>query len=158
MRACMLLQYMARAGLTLKEIRHGLICRQKRKQGRGYMYFLLVLNLIVPFVMILVGYLFRKHPVADMDSHNGYNTPVSRISQKHWDYAQSIAPDIFIGLGKTAGVTEIILSLVLMLLRISVHFSIAAGEVVGIGFLLWGFYKTDTKIEEKFGSGTSNAD
>lgn len=122
------------------------------------MYFLLVLNLIVPFVMILVGYLFRKHPVADMDSHNGYNTPVSRISQKHWDYAQSIAPDIFIGLGKTAGVTEIILSLVLMLLRISVHFSIAAGEVVGIGFLLWGFYKTDTKIEEKFGSGTSNAD
>lgn len=122
------------------------------------MYFLLVLNLIVPFVMILVGYLFKKHPVEDMDSHNGYNTPTSRKSRKHWDYAQSIAPDIFIGLGKTAGVTEIVLSLVLMLLRISVHFSVAAGEVVGIGFLLWGFYKTDTKIEEKFGSGTSNAD
>lgn len=114
------------------------------------MYFLLVLNLIVPFVMILVGYLFKKHPVADMDSHNGYNTPTSRKSQEHWDYAQSIAPDVFIGLGKTAGLTEIVLNLFLLLFRMPVHFSITVGEVVGIGFLLWGFYMTDTKIEENF--------
>ena len=55
------------------------------------MYGLLVLNLIVPFVMILVGYSFKKHPVTDMNSGNGYNTPTSRKSQEHWDYAQSIA-------------------------------------------------------------------
>ena len=50
---------------------------------------LLILNLIMPFVMILVGYLLKKHPVLDMSTHNGYNTSVSRRSQEHWDYAQS---------------------------------------------------------------------
>lgn len=37
---------------------------------------LLLLNFIVPFVMILVGYLIKKHPEWDMESHNGYNTPL----------------------------------------------------------------------------------
>ena len=35
-----------------------------------------------------------------MDRSNGYNTPTSRKSQEHWDYAQKIAPDIYISLGK----------------------------------------------------------
>lgn len=39
---------------------------------------LLILNLIVPFVMLVVSFLLRKHPVTDMQSHNGYNTPTSR--------------------------------------------------------------------------------
>ena len=37
--------------------------------------------------MILVGWILKKHPVMDMKSHNGYNTPASRKSQEHWDYA-----------------------------------------------------------------------
>ena len=41
------------------------------------MYSLLLLNLIIPFVMILVGWILKKHPVMDMKSHNGYNTPAS---------------------------------------------------------------------------------
>lgn len=68
------------------------------------MYGLLPLNLIVPYVMILVGHIFKKHPVSDMKSQNGYNTPTSRKSQAHWDYAQSIAPDIFISIGKILGI------------------------------------------------------
>lgn len=68
------------------------------------MYGLLLLNLIVPYVMILVGHIFKKHPVSDMKSQNGYNTPTSRKSQAHWDYAQSIAPDIFISIGKILGI------------------------------------------------------
>lgn len=47
------------------------------------MYYLLFLNLIVPFVMILVGDILKKHPVSDMSKHNGYNTPTSRKSQEH---------------------------------------------------------------------------
>ena len=63
------------------------------------MYGLLILNFVIPFVMIFVGYILKKHPVKDMNSGNGYNTPSSRKSQEHWDYAQSIAPNIFIGIG-----------------------------------------------------------
>ena len=59
------------------------------------MYGLIALNFIIPFVMVFVGYILKKHPVKDMTSGNGYNTPTSRKSQEHWDYAQSIAPYIF---------------------------------------------------------------
>ena len=62
------------------------------------MYGLLILNFVIPFVMIFVGYILKKHPVKDMNSGNGYNTPSSRKSQEHWEYAQSIAPNIFIGM------------------------------------------------------------
>lgn len=118
--------------------------------GGETMYSLLLLNLIIPFVMILVGWILKKHHVTDMKSHNGYNTPMSRKSQEHWDYAQSIAPHNYIFLGKILGVIEIILSVVFLLLQISVGAALVAGAGVGVGFLLFGFYKTDTEIERKF--------
>ena len=107
------------------------------------MYSLLLLNLIIPFVMILVGWILKKHPVMDMKSHNGYNTPASRKSQEHWDYAQNIAPYNYISL-------EIILSVVFLGLHISISAALIVGICVGVGFLLFGFYKTDAEIERKF--------
>lgn len=117
---------------------------------------LLLLNFIVPFVMILVGYLFMKHPVWDMESHNGYNTPTSRKSQAHWDYAQSIAPGIFISLGKKLGVMEIALSGILVLLPISIWVVVSVGNCVGAGVLIYGFCKTDSEIRKKFSEGCSS--
>ena len=114
------------------------------------MYGLLVLNFIIPFVMVFVGYILKKHPVKDMTSGNGYNTPTSRKSQEHWDYAQSIAPNIFIGTGKTLGLVEIVLCISLLLLDISAQSTVFAGVVVGIIFLILGFYKTETGITSKF--------
>ena len=35
------------------------------------MYGLLVLNFIIPFVMVFVGYILKKHTVKDMSSGNG---------------------------------------------------------------------------------------
>ena len=116
---------------------------------------LLILNLIMPFVMILVGYHLKKHPVLDMSTHNGYNTSVSRRSQEHWDYAQSIAPDIFLSLGKVLLAVETVLSIVLLLFRIPVYISVAAGMCIGVAFLVFGFYKTDSKIKGKFHNGSN---
>ncbi len=114
------------------------------------MYGLLVLNFVIPFVMIFVGYILKKHPVKDMTSGNGYNTPTSQKSQEHWDYAQSIAPNIFIGTGKTLGLVEIVLCIFLLLLNISAQFIVFTGVVVGIIFLILGFYKTEAGIKSKF--------
>ena len=114
------------------------------------MQVLLLLNFIVPFVMILVGYLIKKHPEWDMESHNGYNTPASRKSQAHWDYAQSIAPDIFISLGKKLCVMEMILSGILFLLHTSIQAAVNVGICVGAGVLLYGFFKTESEIRKKF--------
>ena len=113
------------------------------------MYGLIALNFIIPFVMVFVGYILKKHPVKDMTSGNGYNTPTSRKSQEHWDYAQSIAPNIFIGIGKTLGLVEIVLCISLLLLNISTQTTVFAGVVVGIIFLIFGFYKTETGINQK---------
>lgn len=114
------------------------------------MPFLLLLNLIVPYVMILTGSILNKHPVSDMKSQNGYNTPTSRKSQAHWDYGQNIAPSIFISLGKILGIIEIILSVIMFLFHASSQVALTVGVCVGAGFLLFGFYKTDSEIEKKF--------
>src|SRR5699024_8741246 len=105
------------------------------------MYSLLLLNLIIPFVMILVGDILKRHPATDIKSGNGYNTPTARKSQEHWNYAQSIAPNNFIFLGKVLGVVEIILSIGMFLLQISVNIALTVGICTGIVFLFCGFYK-----------------
>lgn len=120
------------------------------KIGFDVMYILLVLNLIVPFVMILVATILKKNPVTDMGSHNGYNTPTSRKSQAHWDYAQSIAPGIFMKNGEMLLGIEIVLSLVLFVLDIGVNVALVAGNVIGFGFLLYAFWKTEKAVKEKF--------
>ncbi len=91
------------------------------------MYYLLVLNLIMPFVMVLVGYTFKKHPASDMDPNNGYNTPTSRKTREHWEYAQSIVPDIFISFGKALGLIEIVLSVAMYLFHSSIHEILCVG-------------------------------
>ena len=105
------------------------------------MYGLLILNFVIPFVMIFVGYILKKHPVKDMNSGNGYNTPSSRKSQEHWDYAQSIAPNIFIGIGKTLGFGRNRFVYILIFLNISAQSTVFAGVAVGIIFLFLGFTK-----------------
>ena len=104
----------------------------------------------MPFVMVLVGYTFKKHPASDMDPNNGYNTPTSRKTREHWEYAQSIAPDIFISFGKAFGLIEIWLGVAMYLFHSSIHEILCVGVFFGMGFLFWGFYKTDLEIEKKF--------
>lgn len=114
------------------------------------MYALLLLNFIVPFVLFLVAAILKKKPATDMSMSKGYNTPISRKSQAHWDYAQSIAPDIFMSLAKILTIVETVVSIAAFLLQLSVMNGVMIGSVVGFGFMIYGFYKTDKKIKEKF--------
>lgn len=110
----------------------------------------LLLNLIVPFVMVLVGTLLKKYPISDMNRQNGYSTPIARKSQAHWEYAQQIAPDIYIRLGKYLFIAEIVVSILLLFLHISIKNSIIIGSCIGFTFLFYSFYYTDGKIKERF--------
>lgn len=113
------------------------------------MYWLLILNLIIPFVMIIVGYILKKKPVKDMKSSNGYNTPASRKSKEHWEYEQSIAPNIFIKQGKILVIIEIILNVVLYVFEFSIKYTLFVGIIIGFIFLFFSFYKTENKINSK---------
>lgn len=114
------------------------------------MYTMLLLNFITPFVMIYVGFLFKKHPVKDRTTQNGYNTPLSRKSQAHWDYAQSIAPDIFISIGWLACAFELVFNLFLFFCQVSIDIALTAGNAAGLLFLIGGFCKTERKLKQKF--------
>lgn len=119
------------------------------------MYELLILNLILPFVMTLVGYILKKRPATNMNAAYGYNTPTAQKSQEHWNYAQSIAPDIFIGFGKISGIVEFVLGIFSIILNIPIHSATFIGIVIGFIFLFFGFYKTDTNIKRKFANNKS---
>ena len=105
-------------------------------------------NDIAPFKNIL-NEMYSKDTVS-YTHLDVYKRQTSRKSQEHWDYAQSIAPNIFIGIGKTLGLVEIVLCISLLLLNISTQTTVFAGVVVGIIFLIFGFYKTETGITSKF--------
>ncbi len=110
----------------------------------------LILTLIIPFVMFLVGNMLKRHPISDMRSQNGYNTPLSRKSQAHWDYAQNIAPDIFILFGVRLFLIEGIWIVISVCFNMKVEISIISGITVGIIFLILAFLKTEKCIKEKF--------
>ena len=109
----------------------------------------LILTLIIPFVMFLVGNMLKRHPISDMRSQNGYNTPLSRKSQAHWDYAQNIAPDIFILFGVRLFLIEGIWIVISVCFNMKVEISIISGITVGIIFLILAFLKTEKCIKEK---------
>ena len=109
----------------------------------------LILTLIIPFVMLLVGNMLKRHPISDMRSQNGYNTPLSRKSQAHWDYAQNIAPDIFILFGVRLFLIEGIWIVISVCFNMKVEISIISGITVGIIFLILAFLKTEKCIKEK---------
>ena len=111
------------------------------------MKILLLLNLIIPFVMILVGYQLKRKPVTDMTKGNGYSTPVSRKSIENWNYAQKIAPDIFIFFGKVLLVIEIVLSAIMAVLDFGI-IGVSIGNIIGFGVMIAAFIYTDKKIEQ----------
>lgn len=114
------------------------------------MYAIILLNFICPFVMLLVGHVFKRHPSKDISRQNGYNTPTARQSQAHWDYAQKVAPDIFIKIGIELFGVELVLSVAFFMQKMSIDRSLIIGLAVGFVFIFYAFYRTELKIEEEF--------
>lgn len=111
---------------------------------------LLILNCIIPFVMVLVGCLLKIFPASDMRRGHGYHSPIARRSQTHWMYAQRIAPGIFITIGGLLFAAVLLWSALCLLLDVATAVSLGGGMVIGFGFLLFAFYKTDSQISREF--------
>ena len=114
------------------------------------MKLLILLNLMIPFIMIFLSSFLKKHPVYDMSKHQGYNTPSSRKSQEHWDYAQSIAPDIFLKYGKVLLIFMLISYIFILLLDINMDIAVLFGNALGFIFAIIPFYKVEKQIRIKF--------
>ena len=121
------------------------------------MKYLLFFNFIVPFVMLLVAWVLKKNPVSSASIKqglnsvkSGYSTPLSRKSYAHWDYAQSIAPDIFRYFGRSLFLLEGIWCLLSLFFSLKVERSIVFGMFFGFGVMIAAFYKTECSIRDKF--------
>lgn len=111
----------------------------------------LILNFITPFVLICVGAMLKRHPQHDMSRQNGYNTPTARKSQAHWDYAQKIAPDIYISFGKWMLPVKASLCLLALVLSVSASQALVIGSGIDIAVLVYSFIYTDAKIKKAVG-------
>ena len=120
---------------------------------------LLILNFIIPFVMILVGFMLKKcnfpypGPHGSMKwkvSASGYNTPRSRTSQSHWGFAQQTAPGIFLTYGKyTLAVAAVCTAAGLF---VPWELPVTVCYVLNFILLFSAFYATEKEIKKRFGN------
>ena len=120
---------------------------------------LLLLNFIIPVALLLASVFLKrgKHPypgpavnqVKWKVDFSGYNTPLSRKSQAHWDYAQQIAPAIFLRRGKQALFSAVCFPIVGLILPWWV--GLAAGYVMGFVGMFLAFGDTERELKERFG-------
>lgn len=115
-----------------------------------YILQVMLFGLITPFVMVLVGYVLKRHPQTDMHKQNGYCTPAAKRSQARWDYAQRIAPEFYVRLGVVLGAIEIVLSPALILLGTGFETALYTCVGIGLAFLIISFFIVDSVIEKKF--------
>ena len=98
------------------------------------MYSLLILNFIIPFVMILLGYLLKKYPVTDRNSGSGYNTPASRSSQGALGLCPGNCSGYFSGTGHKAWDNRSYFKCMLVYIKVPVVHSLLTGIAIGVIF------------------------
>lgn len=114
--------------------------------------FMLVMNLMIPAIMILFGWLFLHKPPKKVNELYGYRTTRSRKSQAAWDFAHHYIGKLWFWLG-------------IMLLPLSVVFMLPVlGRGEGIVSLVGGIlclvqvlvmilpiYPTEQALKHRFG-------
>ena len=120
---------------------------------------LLLLNFIIPGMLLLSSVLLKKmktpypgparNQIKWKIDFSGYNTPLSRKSQAHWDYAQQIAPAIFLRRGKQALFSAVCFTIVGLILPWWV--GLAAGYVMGFVGMYLAFGETERELRGRFG-------
>lgn len=53
----------------------------------GFWIFMVISSMLLPLLMVAMGYVFVKHPPGTINNIYGYRTSMSRKNQKTWDYA-----------------------------------------------------------------------
>ena len=118
---------------------------------------LLLLNFIVPGVMLLSAFLLKKMKTPYPGSHgtqkwkidfSGYNTPRARKSQAHWDYAQCVAPEIFLRKAKIG--LWIALACVIFGILFAWWLGLILGYVLSFGCMIEAFMKTENELKTQF--------
>ena len=122
---------------------------------------LLLLNFIIPLVMLLVSIFLKRgsHPYPGPARYqtkwkvdfSGYNTPLSRKSQAHWDYAQQIAPGVFLKHAIPAAVAAVLFGAAGFLWENGAQILMWCAVGIGFGCMIRAFRRVETALTDEFG-------
>ena len=123
---------------------------------------LLLFNFIIPVVMLLASVFLKygKHPYPGPPSYgqtkwkvdlSGYNTPGSRKSQARWDYAQQIAPGVFLKHAIPAAVAAVLFGAAGFLWENGAQILMWCAVGIGFGCMIRAFRRVETALTDEFG-------
>lgn len=65
----------------------------------GFWIFMLCMDMMIPGIMILFGWIFTHKPPRDINGVYGYRTPRSMASQEAWDFAHRYVGKLWLRVG-----------------------------------------------------------
>ena len=118
---------------------------------------MLLLDFVIPCVMLFASWFVKKQPRAypgpaphmkkwKIDL-NGYDTPRARKSQRHWDYAQQIAPKWLAYYGKLGLVVSAIWAGFGLFSPDNLDASVTGCVICGVGYLICAFRAVEKRLK-----------
>lgn len=80
----------------------------------GFWIFMAANSMLIPFLMIVVGYLFIRRPPRTINGVYGYRTSMSRKNQQTWDYAHYYCGKLWWKAGWIMGAVTLLIVLPVM--------------------------------------------
>lgn len=118
----------------------------------GFWIFMLWMNLLLPIMMLLFGWIFLKHPPKDINSVYGYRTSRSKASQEAWDFAHHYFGKWWFYGGFAVAVVSIVGMLPLLGKSVDVIGTYGAViEMVELVLMLLPIWPTELALKKKFG-------
>lgn len=106
-----------------------------------------LLNFLFPIILIGIGIYFKRN-VQLIIGKSGYITKKSTETFETWIYAQVIAPQIILKLGKICAVLVLITAVVMVKLGFESKAIFYACNIIGFIFVFIPFFCVDEKLEE----------
>ncbi|MDB0441182.1 SdpI family protein [Clostridioides difficile] len=104
-----------------------------------------IIDMIIPAVIILMGFLYKYRAPKDINKFHGYRTNQSMKSQEAWDYAHSYGANIWIIIGMFL---VIIISLNKIFIKIRPEYLSLINLLISIAGMVIPIYIIDSKIKK----------
>ena len=127
---------------------------------------MLLLNFVIPAAMFVCGWMLKKEsrpypgPAPRMTKWkinlNGYDTPCSRTSKAHWDFAPKAAPKHFLKWAWYALLAAVVMSVLGGVLQSGNPNAVQYANYVSIGMgvfcMAMAFRNTENELRDQFGA------
>lgn len=109
--------------------------------------FLLLMNSMIPIVMIVFGFLWKKHPPKNRNWVYGYRTHMSMKSDQAWNFAHAHNAKTW----RISGVTWLVISIFIMIL-FKEDFEKVSEWIswIGLSIMLLSLIPTEVALRKKF--------